>query len=173
MISSNSCGDPIPCAVYFTNNPTDTNYTVIKTWSLTNQTKNISVAYTFAAVTANKGNLLLVAFTSATNQARISIDKTSNSTYCDLMLNASSNTWNRISTTSQNFRLFLNTTSSLNIFQARVSVSRAYIYPGSYFLKFISTQLGSNYTRLLQITDCNLRHLLEERILFLMIYFSS
>ena len=145
------CGQLIPCAVYYTQNPFfDSTLKTLYSWnySITIGYNNISLS---TQVPVYTGNLVLICQITG----RIAINTTGNTTakYSDLIRNTTY--WSQLNTFANymfNFKTQFNSKFLTSIF----TISRKYSATGLYKLSisFATNESSQTFTQVVNVTDC-------------------
>jgi len=148
VISTGVCGNYIPCAVYFTQNPFNLSYSIVYTWNY-----NVSVGYNQillpSPVLVNKGNFLNVIQITG----YVACNQTANSTYSDLFYNSTSMLWQKLSRTA-NWRLIFTTLTNFTSYQSSINIMHTYSTPGLYLMNVTFASAPDSFIILNNITQC-------------------
>lgn len=145
-MSSILCGQQIPCAAYFNQNPYSSIYSVIQSWDF--QIKaGYNLIYLSEPFKASKGNF--IAFKQTTG--RIAIDKSGNTISSDL--NWQGAIWSKLNSSS-NWRFYLNALNNFTMYQSVFSALNQYSNIGQYNVSIRLASSNQTYYQTVAITDC-------------------
>ena len=146
-MSTNLCGDIVPCGAYFTSNLFNTSFNITydKIFQINNGSNLINLNQPLAV---SKGSFILLQQITG----RIAIYQSSND-YSDLVFQT--NAWISLVPKS-NWRFYFSTLNNFTSYQGKFNIQHTYMNIGTYTitLKFLSS--NQTYQQIINVTDSNI-----------------